>query len=423
MKKMLFLFAAFLLAVHILISPVFAENAWEEDDGLRYFVLKTTFDRTPLREAPSANAPRYTHLRKGVTIFAEEYDSDFYIVNFGTSKRYWVEKKYVSFEDKVLEKRGTKISKIKLYNNKRNYVVKIKTKTDIQTPYKIEQSGKNLAFRLYDVDIKKNKKRSKNKDLHKFSKRTENFNIALMKPDIKTGVLAVDYRSGAPVFGYDVKRRNNALILEIRKPLDIKSRKSLKGVKIALDAGHGGSEPGCISRGIKEKDINLQITKKLNKELKKRGAKTILTRKKDMDTGLYKRIDIASKAKADFLISIHQNSLPNPSEYEKKHGSGVYYYKENAKSLAYSVQNSLVRATGFKDDGVFNSSLAITRATNPVSILVECGYLIHPYERAKLTDEEFQNTVAEGIANGVEKHLKYVKNHQYRHIKGSHTNL
>ena len=41
----------------------------------------------------------------------------------------------------------------------------------------------------------------------------------------------------------------------------------------------------------------------------------------------------------------------------------------------------------------------------------------------KLTDEEFQNTVAEGIANGVEKHLKYVKNHQYKHIKGSHTNL
>ena len=393
MKKILLLIAL------LFVSPAFANEAWEEDDGLQYTVLKTTFDYTPLREAPSTNAQRYTHLRKGVSIYAEEYDSNFYILDFGTSKRYWVEKKYVTPVDKVVEKRGTKLSKIKIYDDKENYFVKIKTKTKMQTPYKIAQNGNELGFQMYDIDLKKNKKRKQ-------------------KSNCIINCFAV-YKSRVPIFGYDVKRKDNALILQIRKPIDIKSKKPLKGVKIALDAGHGGSEPGCVSRGVKEKDVNLQITKKLNKELKKRGAKTYLTRKKDVDVSLYKRVETAKKAKADFLISIHQNSLANPENYEKKHGAGVYYYNENAKALAESVQTHLVRATGFKDDGVFNSSLALTRTTDPVSILVECGYLIHPYERVKLTDEEFQATVAEGIANGVEKHLRYLKNHQYKRLKYS----
>lgn len=421
MKKILLYIAALLLFLPIL--PVFADEPWEEDDGLRYIILKTTFDYTPLREAPSTNAQRYTHLRKGVSVYAEEYDSNFYILDFGTSKRYWVEKKYVTPVSKVVEKRGTKISNIKIYDNKENYLVKIKTKTKMQTPYKIAQTGNELGFQMYNIDLKKNKKRSrKNKETYGIkinSSNIEGFNVFMMKPSVNSGVLALNYKSRVPIFGYDVKRKDNALILQIRKPIDIKSKKPLKGVKIALDAGHGGSEPGCVSRGIKEKDVNLQITKKLNKELKKRGAKTVLTRKKDIDVGLYKRVEMAKDGNADFLISIHQNSLANPENYEKKHGAGVYYYNQNAKALAESVQEHLVRATGFRDDGVFNSSLALTRTTDPVSILVECGYLIHPYERVKLTDEEFQTTVAEGIANGIEKHLRYLKNHQYKRLKYS----
>ncbi len=324
MKKILLFIAALLLFLPIL--PVFADEPWEEDDGLRYIILKTTFDYTPLREAPSTNAQRYTHLRKGVSVYAEEYDSNFYILDFGTSKRYWVEKKYVTPVSKVVEKRGTKISNIKIYDNKENYLVKIKTKTKMQTPYKIAQTGNELGFQMYNIDLKKNKKRSrKNKETYGIkinSSNIEGFNVFMMKPSVNSGVLALNYKSRVPIFGYDVKRKDNALILQIRKPIDIKSKKPLKGVKIALDAGHGGSEPGCVSRGIKEKDVNLQITKKLNKELKKRGAKTVLTRKKDIDVGLYKRVEMAKDGNADFLISIHQNSLANPENYEKRAWGG-----------------------------------------------------------------------------------------------------
>ena len=100
----------------------------------------------------------------------------------------------------------------------------------------------------------------------------------------------------------------------------------------------------------------------------------------------------------------------------------VYYYNENAKNLAYSVQKSLVRATNFKDDGVSVMPFPILQITSPASIMVECGYIIHPYERAKLSDKEFQKTVAEGIANGVENHLKNVRNHHYKRLKNTRHN-
>ncbi len=256
-----------------------------------------------------------------MSIYAEEYDSNFYILDFGTSRRFWVEKKYVTAVDKVVEKRGAKVTNVKLYENGNNYIVKIKTKNKMQTPYKISQSGNDLNFQMFDIDLKKNRKqRNKNKDTYgiKFkSNKADGFNIFMMKPRVNSGVLALNYKSKVPIFGYDVKRKDNALILQIRKPIDIKSKKPLKDVKIALDAGHGGNEPGCVARGIKEKDVNLQITKKLDKELRRRGAKTTMTRKKDTDVGLYKRVEMAKAAHADFLISVHQNSLANPENYEK----------------------------------------------------------------------------------------------------------
>lgn len=390
-----------ILFIALSAAPVFAQNTGKdvikEGEIQKYTVLETTFDYAPIREEAYRNSKRFTHLRRGVTIFANRYNSEFYKVDLGLHQPYWIEKRYVECEGSTFEKKGAKVSKIKFYQNKENYLVKIKT--PVQTPYKISQTSDGLNFNLYNAAVKPNAG-------IKFKNTKDKFTYSV-NPDTTGGeILAVNFKTKAPIYGYDVLKENNALILKIRKPLEIDKKKPLKGIKIALDAGHGGREAGVVSGGYAEKDVNLQITKKLSSTLKKRGAKTVLTRKKDVNTGLYKRVDIARKKKADFLISIHQNSLPNPKNYEKKHGSGVYYYNENAKSLAYSVLKNLTASTGFKNDGVFNASFALNRSTDPVSILVECGYLIHPYEREKLTDKKFQKEVAKGVANGIEEYLR-----------------
>jgi len=389
------------------LAPLCAE-AQEEKDAAdpffnvgisKYAVLETTFDHTPLRVAPNADSERYTHLKKGVTLFADEQNSEFYKLDLGKDKPFWVEKRYVEAQGVIPEKRGAKISKIKFYKDKKNYLVKIDT--EIQTSYKIYQKGNSLVFELYDVDFSTGPVEIKGDKDNKFT-------LDIKKGGGSSGVLTVNYMGfeGAPIYGYGVQKEDNALVFKIRKPLDINEKKPLKGVKIAIDPGHGGDEKGAVSGGIYEKDLNLQIAKKLNRELKKRGAKTVLTRKKDVNKGLYERVDFANKENADILISVHQNSLPNPNDFEKRHGSGVYYYNENAKKLAGSVLKNLVDATGFKDDGLHRASFALTRPSETISILVECGYIIHPGERAKLSDKDFQKTVAKAIANGVEEYLK-----------------
>lgn len=362
--------------------------------------IKTTFDYAPIREGASRNADRFTHLRSGISLYSNKQTKDFYKVDLGLDEPYWIEKIYIEENGKAKENKASKVSKIKFYQNRKNYVVKINTKT--KTPYKIyhkENGDKGyLKFQLYNVAVD-------NKDLKVKFKDGGKFNYSVKGANNNSEILTVNFRNNKPVFGYDVESKHKSLVLNIKKPLKVDKKKPLDNIKIALDAGHGGKECGAVSGGFYEKNINLQITNELNRILKDRGAKTVLTRKKDVDTGLYTRVDKARSKNVDIFISVHQNSLPNPKNWAKKHGSGVYYYNDNAKVLAQSVQKNLVKKTGFRDDGVFNASFAVVRSSDPVSILVECGYIIHPYERKKLTDPAFQKVVASAIADGVEEYL------------------
>lgn len=411
-RRVEFLFGIlFILGLLFLGLPSYAESGAFGNDPLKgfnfqkYKILETTFNYAPLREAADANSKRFTHLKSGISLFADKENSEFYEVDLGLNRPYWIEKRYVEVHGNIPEKRGSEVSKISFYQGPKHYFAKINT--PIQTTYKVYQNEGGLTFKLYDVNLKNYVEDKVNVVSKKDVKDVFNYNFE--SGENSSGILTVNYKTDAQIYGYEVKKADDGLVFEIRKPFKVRQNNPFRGVRIALDAGHGGDENGAVSNGVYEKDINLAITKELNKILKKRGAKIFMTRKRDVNVGLYKRVDFALDKKADFLISIHQNSLPNPAEYEKRHGAGVYYYNQNAKDLAYKVQKKLVKATGFKDDGVFNASFALTRPANPVSVLVECGYLIHPYERKKLSEKDFQKTVAEGIADGLEEFLKNAK--------------
>ena len=207
------------------------------------------------------------------------------------------------------------------------------------------------------------------------------------------------------MFGYDISQDKKGYILNIRKSPKINKRRPLKGIRVVVDPGHGGDRSGACAFGLKEKDINLQIAKKLRRELRRRGAKVYMTRTKDKDIDLYERVDFAKKKEADILLSIHQNSLPNPKYVDKKHGVGTYYYQKQSQPLAQSIQDSLLKATGFMDDKVNYASFALTRPTAQISVLIECGYIIYEPEAKKLADKKFQKIVAKAIVKGCEDYL------------------
>lgn len=359
----------------------------------RYTIIKTINNYSPIREKADVNAKRFSHLKKGATIFADEDNKDFYRVDLGLNKPYWIEKKYVSPTTTAPNKELPKINKITLSDTDKLYTVRIKT--PILTAYnEIEKTEKDLDFILYDVILDEENLKIEGKS---------QADIKISKDEFNN--LKISYSSKYLLTGHDVEKTDDGLLIKIRKPFDISKRKPLKNLIFVIDAGHGGNDSGACANGLKEKDINLQISKILAEKLEEDGAKVYLTRDDDINVDLYDRIDFAKIKEADFLISIHQNSLPNRANVDKKHGVGVYYYNKEAYKLALEIQKSLVEGTSFRDDGVNFASFALTRSANPICILVECGYIIHKEEAKKLSDPEFQKILSEYLTKGIKNYL------------------
>ena len=387
MKKIFFLISLFILTF----SNAFAVENLKNVGIAKYALIEAKHDYTPVRVAPSENAKRFLQIRKGFVLYADKQNDDFYRIDLGEDTPFWLEKKYADVQAVINEKRIQKINKIEFDEDKERY--KIFIPLYIQNAYSFKELSDGLEFKLYDVSCE---------NLEIKNKRG-GFNII----PSKNSVLTIKYITPA-LFGYDVLPHKKGLVLQIRKIPKVNRKKPLKGIKIVLDAGHGGEEKGVCAFGVEEKDVNLKISKQIKKAMKKRGAKVYMTRKRDKYVSLYDRVAFAQNKDADILLSIHQNSLPNPKDVINRHGVGTYYYNPQAYSLADSLQQELLKQTQFKDDGVNYASFALTRPTNPISVLVECGYLIDKNEMEKLTNKKFQKEFASAFAKGVENYLRYL---------------
>ncbi len=371
---------------------VFAKESITDVGISKDAVLHINKNRTPIRESYDEFAKRITHLFKCSVVFADKQTQNYFRVEFKPDKYGWVNKKFVDIQEIIPEKKLENIQKISFKNDKKKYQVVIETpKRGI---YTLVENNDNLVFSLFDNRFNPVSTQVLNIS-NKFKLNEENENE-----------LKINFYNDKKLFGYGIEPVEEGYILNIKRQPKINKKKPLKNIKIVVDPGHGGCETGACAFGLKEKNINLQISKILKKELKKRGAKVYLTRSDDRKVDLYDRVDFAKEKDADILLSIHQNALPNPKDVYKKHGVGTYYYNDQSLPLAKSIQNSLLQATGFKDDKVNYRSFALTRPTEQLSVLIECGYLIYKPEADKLVDEEFQKIIAQAIAKGCEDCLR-----------------
>ena len=208
------------------------------------------------------------------------------------------------------------------------------------------------------------------------------------------------------LFGYNGQYIGNDFVFKVRKPPVIDKKHPLKNITITIDAGHGGKEFGAIGcLGNKEKDINLNIAKYLEKELKKHGANVLMTRTDDSYISLNDRITIANKNNSMFLLSIHANSLPDSANPNEHQGTSVYYYYNQAKLLAANILVSINTNAGTKNDKIRQASLALVRNTDALSILIEIAYLINPADNSMITNEHFQKRCAIAITDAIQKFL------------------
>jgi N-acetylmuramoyl-L-alanine amidase len=204
------------------------------------------------------------------------------------------------------------------------------------------------------------------------------------------------------------------VVIDVSQPLPLGNfnfTPGLKGKLIVLDPGHGGSDPGAVGlAGTTEKSVNLAVALRVKDLLDKAGAKVVMTRDDDCDVygpnasdrdELQARVTIPNNKKADIFISIHSNAAWN-----RDAGGTTTYYTPKSRYdslLARCLQAGMIQTAGLKDKGTVTGKLYVTRRTIMPAALLELAFLSNPGEERLLVNPQFQQKLAEGIVQGMDR--------------------
>jgi N-acetylmuramoyl-L-alanine amidase len=214
-----------------------------------------------------------------------------------------------------------------------------------------------------------------------------------------------------------------------------------------VDPGHGGDQEGAVSpHGDREKDLALEIARRVAARLKRMGAKVVLTRTGDIGVPLANRAAIANAMRADLFVSVHLNSMPTAEARRSSAGVETYFLsadatdasatavaaRENAdrlagepvadpddpvagilqdlesaaalqgsSRLAYAVHEKLVATLGAEDRGVKQAPFYVLAGARMPAVLLEVGFISSEGESAKLRTADYQDRIAAAVADGV----------------------
>ena len=192
---------------------------------------------------------------------------------------------------------------------------------------------------------------------------------------------------------------------------------------IFLDPGHGGRDSGAYYYNVAEKDLNMQVYRKLRKKLEELGYKVLTSRDSDIDVDfITERSRMVNKTNSDIFISIHFNATG--SAYSKSSGIQTYSYSDEpdypskinpywhnhpdrmseSKRLAAAIHSSLLAETGAKDAGLLERSFAVLRETAKPAVLLELGYIDNFAENQQIRDSHYQDKLVAGIVKGIQKY-------------------
>ena len=179
---------------------------------------------------------------------------------------------------------------------------------------------------------------------------------------------------------------------------------------VVLDAGHDGTTLGAVypdasGTQIYEKDLTLSMVKKLEAILLAQGYNVVLTRDGETAGDLYERSELANAVEADVFVSIHCNSAPTVPTFQ---GLYTYYHPSSNRSklFAQAVQDAACAASGAIDRGIASADFVVLRETNMAAVLVETGFMTNVEELERLCDEDYQQSLMEGVAQGVADYLR-----------------
>jgi N-acetylmuramoyl-L-alanine amidase len=216
---------------------------------------------------------------------------------------------------------------------------------------------------------------------------------------------------------------------------------------VVLDPGHGGDKEGALSpAGDKEKDLVLEISRRIGQRIRKAGGKVVFTRTGDISVPLPNRAAIATAIRADLFVSVHLNSMPTVEQRRHTHGIETYFLSADASDthasavaarensdrlagepgpdpddpvagilsdlqdadalqsssrLAYDIHAKLVEKLGAEDRGVKQAPFYVLAGARMPAVLLEVGFISHEDEGRKLRTREYQERVADAVVDGI----------------------
>lgn len=194
------------------------------------------------------------------------------------------------------------------------------------------------------------------------------------------------------------------IVLILLGALPLPSFAEQKRIRVIIDPGHGGEDPGAVGHNIIEKDLNLAIAHLIYlKALGDPKLEIILTRRTDQTLSLKNRLELANQREADLYVAIHANASPNPRTKgvetltAQQAGDG-----DGSLLLAQVLQRRLIGELKVFDRGIRQQALFISRLKIPAA-LVEVGFLTNKEDAERLKKLHFQARIADAILKAIKE--------------------
>ncbi|RJQ29051.1 MAG: N-acetylmuramoyl-L-alanine amidase [Peptococcaceae bacterium] len=174
---------------------------------------------------------------------------------------------------------------------------------------------------------------------------------------------------------------------------------------LVLDPGHGGKDPGASGNGLVEKNLALDITKRVRTALSSHQVDVKLTRESDVDLSLADRVAYANNLNAGYFLSIHVNA-GGGTGFESYVWTGAGGETESLRRAVHMEVSAFYKSAGFPDRGEKKADFYVLRNTKMSAALLENLFVDNKTDAAKLADAGFREEIAKAIAAGLVSALK-----------------
>ena len=236
------------------------------------------------------------------------------------------------------------------------------------------------------------------------------FFSAAWRTEDGNAVLRLTLRKKGQFYGYSVRWEDNALVFSFKHPnsaADNPTKKPLQGIRIVLDAGHGGSSIGTYGtiKGYYEKTATLDYTLILQKKLEALGATIVMTRTTDVlpdNPTMSDRTTLARNNNTDLLLSIHMNG----SQASSASGCTLHYFNEYSYTVAKRLTDTMravekAHGVGNRNEVTVWSPFFMARLHDCPAVLVECGFMTNAHNMQKLVDTAYKDQLTDAIVKAV----------------------